>query len=165
MDFLMMDVVMALMYTAVVIISVLLIGLILVQPSKGGDFGSAFGGVGESVFGAHTMGHLSKVTIALLCVFFVLTLGLAVLAGHKAKGGSMSNSLMAAPVAASPAEVKKEEKKAPAKALPVPVKKLEKKPAAKAPAKAAAKPAAKAPAKAAAKPAAKAPAKKDAAKK
>lgn len=143
MDFLMMDVLMALMYTAVVIISVLLIALILVQPSKGGDFGSAFGGVGESVFGAQTMGHLSKVTIGLLCVFFVLTLGLAVLAGHKAKGGSMSDSLMAAPAAAAPAAKApakaaakavapaKASAKAAAKAVPAPVKKLEKKAPAK----------------------------------
>lgn len=151
MDFLMMDVLMALMYTGVVIISVLLIVLILVQPSKGGDFGSAFGGVGESVFGAQTMGHLSKVTIGLLCVFFVLTLGLAVLAGHKVKGGSMSDSLMAAPAKAAPAKpAAKAPAKASAKAVPAPVKKLEK----KAPAKAAAK-----------KDAAKAPVKKDAAKK
>lgn len=159
----MMDVLMALMYTGVVIISVLLIVLILVQPSKGGDFGSAFGGVGESVFGAQTMGHLSKVTIGLLCVFFVLTLGLAVLAGHKAKGGSMSDSLMAAPAKAAPA-------KAAAKAVPAPVKKLEKKAPAKASAKAVPAPVKKlekkAPAKAAAKKdAAKAPVKKDAAKK
>lgn len=156
MDFLMMDVLMALMYTGVVIISVLLIVLILVQPSKGGDFGSAFGGVGESVFGAQTMGHLSKVTIGLLCVFFVLTLGLAVLAGHKVKGGSMSDSLMAAPAKTAPAKAApakpaaKAPAKASAKAVPAPVKKLEK----KAPAKAAAK-----------KDAAKAPVKKDAAKK
>ena len=46
------------LYTAVVLIALLLIGLVLVQPSKGGGFGSAFGGVGESVFGAQAMGQL-----------------------------------------------------------------------------------------------------------
>ena len=112
----MMDVLVALMYTAVVIISILLIALILVQPSKGGGLGSAFAGIGESVFGAHTMGHLSKITIVLLCIFFALTLALAVVAGHRAKAGGLKNSLMtnaAAPVkqeakavAAAPAEKK-----------------------------------------------------------
>ena len=91
----MMDVLVALMYTAVVIISILLIALILVQPSKGGGLGSAFAGIGESVFGAHTMGHLSKITIVLLCIFFALTLALAVVAGHRAKAGGLKNSLMA----------------------------------------------------------------------
>ena len=96
----MMDVLVALMYTAVVIIAVLLIALILVQPSKGGGLGSAFAGIGESVFGAHTMGHLSKITIVLLCIFFALTLALAVVAGHRAKAGGLKGSLMtnAAPV-------------------------------------------------------------------
>ena len=92
----MMDVLVALMYTAVVIISILLIALILVQPSKGGGLGSAFAGIGESVFGAHTMGYLSKITIVLLCIFFALTLALAVVAGHRAKAGGLKNSLMAA---------------------------------------------------------------------
>ena len=92
----MMDVLVALMYTAVVIIAVLLIALILVQPSKGGGLGSAFAGIGDSVFGAHTMGHLSKITIVLLCIFFALTLALAVAAGHRAKAGGMKDSLMAA---------------------------------------------------------------------
>ena len=90
----MMDVLVALMYTAVVIIAVLLIALILVQPSKGGGLGSAFAGIGESVFGAHTMGHLSKITIVLLCIFFALTLALAVVAGHRAKAGGLKGSLM-----------------------------------------------------------------------
>ena len=66
----MMDVLVALMYTAVVIIAVLLIALILVQPSKGGGLGSAFAGIGESVFGAHTMAQstadfVNKLEIAL----------------------------------------------------------------------------------------------------
>lgn len=117
----MMDVIVALMYTAVVIIAILLIALILVQPSKGGGLGSAFAGIGDSVFGAHTMGHLSKITIVLLCIFFVLTLGLAVIAGHRAKAAGMDNSLLAK-------EGKKEvkvEKKVDAPAVKKDVKKVE----------------------------------------
>lgn len=143
----MMDVVVALMYTAVVIISILLIALILVQPSKGGGLGSAFAGIGESAFGAHTMAHLSKVTIVLLCIFFVLTLGLAVIAGHRAKASGIENSLLAktekavakeakAPAAKAPAAKAASAKVAPAKKA---AKKEVKAPAAKAPAKAAAK--------------------------
>ena len=67
------------LYTAVVLIALLLIGLVLVQPSKGGGFGSAFGGVGESVFGAQAMGQLSKITVVLLTAFFVCTLLRAVI--------------------------------------------------------------------------------------
>lgn len=107
----MMDVIVALMYTAVVIISILLIALILVQPSKGGGLGSAFAGIGESVFGAHTMGHLSKITIVLLCIFFVLTLGLAVIAGHRAKNDGLKNSLMAEKTSPEVSKVEKTVKK------------------------------------------------------
>ena len=69
--------------TLVVILAVLLIALILVQPSKsGGGFGSAFGGLGESVFGAQAMSHLSKLTVWCMSILFVLTLASAIVAGH-----------------------------------------------------------------------------------
>ena len=69
--------------TLVVILAVLLIALILVQPSKsGGGFGSAFGGLGESVFGAQAMSHLSKLTVWGISIFFVLTRASAIVAGH-----------------------------------------------------------------------------------
>lgn len=69
--------------TLIVILAVLLIALILVQPSKsGGGFGSAFGGLGESVFGAQAMSHLSKLTVWCISIFFVLTLASAIIAGH-----------------------------------------------------------------------------------
>ena len=69
--------------TLVVILAILLIALILVQPSKsGGGFGSAFGGLGESVFGAQAMSHLSKLTVWCISIFFVLTLASAIVAGH-----------------------------------------------------------------------------------
>ena len=85
----MLTVISAVIYASVVLIAILLIVLVLVQPSKGGGFGSAFGGVGESVFGAQAMGQLSKLTIVLLALFFVLTLALAVLTGHKAASKSL----------------------------------------------------------------------------
>lgn len=70
------------LYGLAVLVSLLLIALILVQPSKSGGFGSAFGGLGESVFGAQAMSHLSKLTVAFITVFFVVTLLLAVVASH-----------------------------------------------------------------------------------
>ena len=75
--------------TLVVILAVLLIALILVQPSKsGGGFGSAFGGLGESVFGAQAMSHLSKLTVWCISIFFILTLASAIVAGHMQTGDS-----------------------------------------------------------------------------
>ena len=109
----MLTVISAIIYAAVVLIAVLLIVLVLVQPSKGGGFGSAFGGVGESVFGAQAMGQLSKLTIILLALFFCLTLALAVLTGHKAAnnkslihkdGAAAAESVLSSPPAADAAK-------------------------------------------------------------
>lgn len=86
----MLSVLSIIIYALVVLIAILLIALILVQPSKSGGFGSAFGGLGESVFGAHAMSHLSKLTVVLITAFFVLTLLLAVLSGHITDSGSGS---------------------------------------------------------------------------
>ena len=157
----MFEVISTFLYVAVVLIAVLLIGLVLVQPSKGGGLGSAFGGIGESVFGAQAMSQLSKVTVVLLSLFFVLTLILAVMTGHRSKAAvSTESSLLlkqeakagaSAKAKAAPAKADAA-KAAPAKAAglaPAPVKTLNKKPAAPAqkPAAAPAKKTAAAPAK------------------
>jgi len=74
------------LYVLVAIVSFALIGLILIQPSKGGGFGASFGGVvGESVFGAYAGSHLTKLTVILTTVLFVLTLFLAALVGRSRK--------------------------------------------------------------------------------
>ena len=129
-----MGVLSVILYTVAVIIAILLICLVLVQPSKGGGLGSAFGGAGETVFGAQTMNHLSKLTVVLITIFFVVTLALAAISGHKesAKSTAASSSVLAV----QNDESKVQEKKAPAA-------KAEAKPAAKPAAKAEAKPAAK----------------------
>ncbi len=90
----MFEIVSTILYVAVVLIALLLICLVLVQPSKGGGFGSAFGGIGESVFGAQAMSQLSKVTVVLLTLFFVLTLILAVMTGHRSKTAASEGSLL-----------------------------------------------------------------------
>ena len=119
----MLTVISAIIYAAVVLIAVLLIVLVLVQPSKGGGFGSAFGGVGESVFGAQAMGQLSKLTIVLLALFFVLTL--ALLTGHKAASKSLISKETS--VAEAPAVPGKDAAASAKQAAAAPVKTPEKK--------------------------------------
>lgn len=83
-----MEVLVIVLYTVVVIVALLLIGLVLIQQSKGGGFGGTFGGVGESVFGAHASNHLTKLTVILVSVFFILTLLLAAITGRIKKDES-----------------------------------------------------------------------------
>ena len=70
------------LYALVVVISLLLIGIVLIQPAKSGGMGAAFGGIGESVFGAKAGSHLTKATVVMTTMFFVLTLLLAALIGR-----------------------------------------------------------------------------------
>ena len=77
------------LYAAVILVAVLLIALILVQQSKGGGFGGAFGGLGESIFGAQGGSHLTKLTVILGTIFFVLVLAIAVLIS---RGGATRNT-------------------------------------------------------------------------
>lgn len=70
------------LYVLVAILSLLVIGIILIQPSKSGGMGAAFGGIGESVFGAQAGSHLTKATVIMTGVFFLLALILASLIGH-----------------------------------------------------------------------------------
>ena len=81
----MLSVLSVVIYALIVLISVILVVLILVQPSKGGGLGSAFGGAGENVFGAHAMEHVSKLTVWLISIFFVLALSLTVISAHASR--------------------------------------------------------------------------------
>ena len=152
-----MSILIVFLYALVVVLSLLLIGIVLIQPAKSGGMGAAFGGVGESVFGGKAGSHLTKATVVMTTLFFILTLILAALIGrgHWKSGGSganVSRSLSEAAPAARPAPVAPAQKAAPAA-----------KPATAAPAKKAApaaKPAPAAPAKKAAPAAQPAPAKK-----
>ncbi len=78
-----MSVLTVILYVIVVVVALLLIGLILIQQSKGGGFGTSFGGIGESVFGAHASSHLTKLTVIMTTLFFILTLVLAVIVGRR----------------------------------------------------------------------------------
>ncbi|MDD3886309.1 MAG: preprotein translocase subunit SecG [Victivallaceae bacterium] len=80
------------LYALVVIVSLLLIALILIQPSKSGGMGAAFGGIGESVFGAQAGSHLTKATVVLTAVFLLLSLFLAALIGHGFRSSSSGDA-------------------------------------------------------------------------
>jgi len=77
------------MYQVIIVIHVLLglgiIGLILMQQGKGADAGAAFGtGSAGSVFGAQgAASFLSRSTAILATLFFITSLGLAVINGNK----------------------------------------------------------------------------------
>ena len=80
-----MPILVVFLYALTVVISLLLIGIILIQPSKSGGMGAAFGGVGESVFGGKAGSHLTKATVVMTAIFFVIALVLAALIGHGVK--------------------------------------------------------------------------------
>ncbi|MBE6358433.1 MAG: preprotein translocase subunit SecG [Lentisphaerae bacterium] len=81
-----MPILTVLLYVVLFIIALLLIALILIQPAKSGGMGAAFGGVGESVFGGKAGSHLTKTTVVLTAVFFVIALGLAAVIGRSSGG-------------------------------------------------------------------------------
>jgi len=77
------------MYLIIIVFQVLfglgVIGLVLIQQGKGADAGAAFGtGSSGSVFGAQgAASFLSRTTAILAALFFITSLGLAVLNSHK----------------------------------------------------------------------------------
>lgn len=80
-----MSILVVFLYALVVVLSLLLIGIVLIQPAKSGGMGAAFGGIGESVFGAKAGSHLTKATVVMTALFFAVTLILAALIGHGVK--------------------------------------------------------------------------------
>jgi preprotein translocase subunit SecG len=92
------------MFTLIVIahvlVSLVIIGLVLLQAGKGADIGSAFGGSGsQAVFGSMgTPTVLGKATTVVAIVFMVTSFSLAMLAHKKA-----SSIMPAAAPAAAPA--------------------------------------------------------------
>ena len=70
------------LYALVVVLALLLIGIVLIQPAKSGGMGAAFGGIGESVFGAKAGSHLTKATVIMTSLFFAMALALAALIGR-----------------------------------------------------------------------------------
>jgi len=60
-----------------IIISVLLIGIVLIQNEEGGGMGGLFGGSGSSTFGSRSQTVITKTTYILVTLFFVVSFVLA----------------------------------------------------------------------------------------
>ncbi len=86
------------METLVLIVHVLaaasVIGLVLLQHGKGADMGAAFGsGTSGSLFGVSgSANFLSRATAIAVAIFFVTSIVLAYMAGHKAELNSVVKS-------------------------------------------------------------------------
>ena len=82
-----MDLLIIILSVIDLMVALLLIAVILVQQSKDGGFGGApFGGAGEAVFGGQAGDHLSKFTVILTTMFFLITLSLAIVTGRRTGG-------------------------------------------------------------------------------
>src|SRR6266849_2400104 len=81
-----------------VIVSLIIIGMVLLQAGKGADIGSAFGGSGsQAVFGSMgTPTVLGKITSVVAVAFLVTSFSLAVLSHHR------STTIMPASAPAAP---------------------------------------------------------------
>ena len=68
-----------------------LIGLVLLQHGKGADMGAAFGsGASGSLFGSSgSANFLSRTTAVLAAVFFLTSMGLTYVTGHKPQSTSV----------------------------------------------------------------------------
>jgi preprotein translocase subunit SecG len=86
------------MYQVIIVVHVLLglgvVGLVLMQQGKGADAGAAFGtGSSGSVFGAQgAASFLSRATAILATLFFMTSLGLAVLNGKQGAVHDLMNT-------------------------------------------------------------------------
>jgi preprotein translocase subunit SecG len=86
------------MYQVIIVVHVLLglgvVGLVLMQQGKGADAGAAFGtGSSGSVFGAQgAASFLSRATAILATLFFMTSLGLAVLSGKQGVSGDLMST-------------------------------------------------------------------------
>lgn len=86
--------------------AIVMIGLVLVQHGKGADMGASFGsGASGSLFGATgSANFLSRSTAVCATVFFVATLGLAMMSNVNSSRAVDTGSVLdrAAPVASAP---------------------------------------------------------------
>lgn len=84
-----MDILIRLLIALEVIVCLLLIGIVLIQRSKGQGVGLSFGGGAEAVFGAQMGNVLTRATVVLAVVFLVNTAILAILK-PTSRGGSLA---------------------------------------------------------------------------
>lgn len=83
-----------------VLLSAGIVGLILIQQGKGADVGASFGaGASQTVFGSVGAGNvLTRSTAILATLFFIASIGLAVMAKHKAEAAREGGIPVAAEV-------------------------------------------------------------------
>lgn len=74
-----MSVIGIILMVAFVIICILLICVVLLQNEEGEGLGGLFGGAGTQAFGAKSGNVLTKTTYVLVTLFFLASLGLALL--------------------------------------------------------------------------------------
>lgn len=90
------------LYQIIIIIHIFLgigiVGLVLMQQGKGADAGATFGGgASGSVFGAQgSASFLSRTTAIFATLFFITSLGLAVLSGYQGKKADLMDTVPAA---------------------------------------------------------------------
>ena len=79
-----------------VLAAIAITGLVLIQHGKGADMGASFGGgASNTMFGSSGSGNfLTKSTTLLTVVFFVTSLGLAIIAKQRAEMGVQDSSLI-----------------------------------------------------------------------
>ena len=76
-----------------IIVSILLIITVLLQPGKGGDLGSMFGGTTESILGASgAVPFLTKVTRVLAVLFMITSLSLGYFSTRGVKSSVVKES-------------------------------------------------------------------------
>jgi preprotein translocase subunit SecG len=89
-----------------VVVCLLLIGLVLIQRSKGEGLSSAFGGgMGEAIFGANVGNVVTRTTVVLGLVFLLNTIVLSMILTHGRNTGvgSAMDDLPRRPAAEAPA--------------------------------------------------------------
>jgi len=88
------------LYVVEVLVSVLLIGIVLIQQSKSqGGLGALAGGTTESIFGAATGNVITRTTVLLASLFLANTLLLAVLSGRTSDAPTRADELAAGALA------------------------------------------------------------------
>ena len=102
-----MEVIVKILYALVIVVALLLTILILIQPSKSGGMGAAFGGVGESVFGGKAGSHLTKTTVIMTAIFFSIALVLAAVIGLRRADSGVRKELEKVSAAQTAAPVEK----------------------------------------------------------
>jgi preprotein translocase subunit SecG len=93
------------LFTALhVVVCFVLIGIILLQPSKGADLAGAFGGQGsQTAFGPRgTVNLLTKVTTWCAIVFAVTSITLTVMVARHSTGRSVLQGVQSAPAQSTP---------------------------------------------------------------